>query len=197
MKSKQTLKVGDSVRVIKPSSYYLFKEGFIEKKGDVYDWEVSIDDETHYYDNKDIQLITPKKSHWKYSRESLDNSMDLIISHLPNYTEKELKQDLSNFKKDILVKSTPKKKSKEIKEEDKKECHCGKNGHALNSINCPIHGKSPSLLNDIETIEELNLPSEMEITSTEAVYCLEYFLKKVIKNQRIHTEILNLLIKNK
>jgi len=21
------------------------------------------------------------------------------------------------------------------------ECHCGKDGHALNSINCPVHGK--------------------------------------------------------
>lgn len=21
------------------------------------------------------------------------------------------------------------------------KCHCGKNGHALNSINCPVHGK--------------------------------------------------------
>jgi hypothetical protein len=127
---------------------------------------------------------------WKYSRE------EIVKMYCSETIGWEINQD-GKFPEDLLAKSTPKKKSKEIKEEDKKECHCGKNGHALNSINCPIHGKSPSLLNDIETIEELNLPSEMEITSTEAVYCLEYFLKKVIKNQRIHTEILNLLIKNK
>lgn len=23
----------------------------------------------------------------------------------------------------------------------KPTCHCGKNGHALNSINCPVHGR--------------------------------------------------------
>lgn len=27
-------------------------------------------------------------------------------------------------------------------EEEMKKCHCGKNGHALNSVNCPVHGAS-------------------------------------------------------
>ena len=115
---------------------------------------------------------------WKYSRGDLACAVSHGI------------KDKNQFIEDILAKSTPKKKSKEIKQEDKKECHCGKNGHALNSINCPIHGKSPSLLNDIETIEELN----------KRIYFGDFkdfaqILNKLIKNQRIHTQILNLLIK--
>ena len=37
--------------------------------------------------------------------------------------------------------------------EDRKECNCGKNGHALNSINCPVHGYT-AILNK-KTIEEI------------------------------------------
>lgn len=36
-----------------------------------------------------------------------------------------------------MNKSTP---SSTIQEIEKVGCHCGKDGHALNSINCPIHG---------------------------------------------------------
>lgn len=27
-----------------------------------------------------------------------------------------------------------------MSEKDDKGCHCGKDGHALNSVNCPVHG---------------------------------------------------------
>lgn len=33
----------------------------------------------------------------------------------------------------------------------KTECHCGKDGHALNSINCPVHGHKSGVL----TMEEM------------------------------------------
>lgn len=192
MKSKQTLKVGDSVRVIKPSSHYLFKEGFIEKKGDVYDWEVSIDDETHYYDNKDIQLITSKKSHWEYSREEIAKELDRWVG-----------VDINVIKEQLLAKqSTTKKKSKEIKQEDKKEWKpvpykctgCGyladKTGLCDSDSGCNYKNKlSPSLLNDIETIEEIPL-DDGDCRVRDIVNLL-------IKNDRIHTQILNLLIKNK
>lgn len=40
---------------------------------------------------------------------------------------------------------------KTLEVEVKDECHCGKNGHALNSINCPVHGTS-SLPEPLEMI---------------------------------------------
>jgi len=35
---------------------------------------------------------------------------------------------------------------KDLKSEMKEECHCGKNGHALNSINCPVHNPKKEAL---------------------------------------------------
>lgn len=32
----------------------------------------------------------------------------------------------------------------ETKTPEGQKCHCGKDGHALNSINCPVHGTTPS-----------------------------------------------------
>lgn len=29
------------------------------------------------------------------------------------------------------------------------ECHCGKEGHALNSVNCPVHGAHQHTLQDL------------------------------------------------
>lgn len=30
--------------------------------------------------------------------------------------------------------------AREYEELQRKVCHCGKDGHALNSVNCPVHG---------------------------------------------------------
>lgn len=105
------------------------------------------------------------------------------------------------FSKEELQLITPKKKSKEVKQEYKKE-------HLVHSCNdkcdgylcpCDCH-KSPSLLNELETIEEIEgMAIQTDGIQPEQVSNNDYFadlIGKLIKNQRILTEVIkSLLIK--
>lgn len=48
----------------------------------------------------------------KYSREKLENFLDLIISHIPNYTDDEIIKDLTHLKDDLLATEPKEDKSK-------------------------------------------------------------------------------------
>ena len=109
MKSKQTLKIGDKVKVIDKNEQFFNKIGVISDftiesclEATVKFDNVAID--TDFFHPNQLQLITPKKSQWKYSREELIKWMSNGIRL--NY----------EIYKRLLAKSTPKKKSKEIKE---------------------------------------------------------------------------------
>jgi hypothetical protein len=162
MKSKQTLKIGD--RVIH---------------------------------NRVIYESTPKKEvkKWKYSREEIIEKMHTVF-------DAEFPQWVTNFSRQyILAKSTPKKKSKQQnnplnkqyigaggatwgKQEDKKWCNC-------KMCKSKSWYKSPSLLNDIETIEEIKRPiAEYKEKCLGRTISINGKINQLIKNQRILTEIL-------
>ena len=43
------------------------------------------------------------------------------------------------------------------------ECHCGKDGHALHSVNCPIHGKKKSKYRSVKTeVDGITFASKRE-----------------------------------
>lgn len=47
-------------------------------------------------------------------------------------------------------------------------CHCGKDGHALGSVNCPVHGK-PKDWQEIENKKELLLAAKVMSTLPEVI----------------------------
>ena len=109
-KSKQTLKVGDRVKVIKKNDHYNNFVGVIVDKSKCWDWRVEFNeiyqgDYVGFYYESELQLITPKKEvkKWKLTRKQ----WLIMCSHLlPLWAKEEL----------LAKQSTPKKKSKEIKE---------------------------------------------------------------------------------
>lgn len=189
MKSKQTLKIGQKYKVIKdeyncigasiPRIVTVIKLGI---KGCFFD------ENDYFYDlnsiNFELQLITKKKSNWKYSREEIIKMIKEKI--FLGYNERKVIKWL----KETNSKSTPKKKSKEIKQEDKKECLTGISKHKLQEaeLNVKFSKPTPSLLNDIETIEEIEeYCNRGEVSTT---------INMLIKNKRILTGIIkSLLIK--
>ncbi len=46
-----------------------------------------------------------------------------------------------------------------------KECHCGKNGHAINSINCDIHGKT-ALQQFADWLQDVPKDTTIQITKS-------------------------------
>ena len=59
------------------------------------------------------------------------------------------------------------------------KCHCGKNGHALNSINCPVHG-SASQDARMERIEEAIKKLDKVVKINALPYKLETGINEIL-----------------
>jgi len=40
------------------------------------------------------------------------------------------------------------------RQHDPISCHCGKDGHALNSVNCPVHGRPQAAIDNLANHQE-------------------------------------------
>lgn len=183
MKSKQTLKVGQKYRVIE-DSINPNKNGSIVSVSRLGSFNCFYDDNGLFFDmdNDQLQLITPKKEvkKWKYSREQVELWMGAYESYFP----KQIRESYKKLREQLLAKQP---------QEEKKECGCGY--HEVCDVCQKVTGnekdKSPSLLNDIETIEELDTDRDWDVDDVGVK------VNEIIKNQRILTEILKEVMEGK
>jgi hypothetical protein len=156
------LKIGDRVKVIGTDKTFVIKGIGRNLNG-----KRIYKQDNGFWGNvrSELQKLTPKKEvkKWKYSREQVELWMGAYESYFPP----QIRESYKKLRENLLAKSTPKKKSKEI---------------------------TPSLLNDIETIEEIREDGLSEYVSH---LSFASSINLLIKNQRILTEILKEVMEDK
>lgn len=180
---KQTLKIGDTVKVINKNDHYYKDIGVIVDKAKNWNWivefdEVYLGDNVGFYDESELQLIKPKTKKVKKWQPSFDepfyyvtntgeidwcnfhpdriDSWKLMTGNFFPYTE-EGKWKASEYREKLLKLATQpqpiKQQSKKIEKLEVRQIVISRSSTKLNTIDDPVYLKINEIIDYINSKE--------------------------------------------
>jgi len=157
--------------------------------------------EEKIYTQKELyQFVT------EYSREAREEGFDASVGDFVDWIEfrgaqKEegryvdpiLTEIATNSSDDFGAHSWSNRKMAEMLTDRMKNCHCGKEGHATNSINCPVHGYEEIPRDICKPVlpEKLEVPGYIEYRTKEQGEMITVFMPLIIQLIEKHNELID------